>query len=227
MDARREASAGDRTSAGETGRQHGEPVNSGEPIRTVVRRFDERSIESLLSAVASPQVAPSAGATTALTGALAASLAEMVCMHTDEADRSERLATARAELRDHRDRLLSLATEDAAAVDELQTVLEAGTDADHEQAALRTATDVPLRIAEAARDVADSAAVAVADGTANARVDAVVGARLARAAVDSAAAIVRANLELLADEAYIQETHCRIEAAETDADAVVAAVTDS
>ena len=189
-------------------------------------RFDEQSIESLLSDVASSQIAPSAGAMTALTGALAASLAEMVCIHTDEANTSERLAAAGAELRDHRDRLLSLANEDAAAVDELQTVLEARTDDNHEQAALRTATDVPLRIVEAARDVADCAAVAVTDGTPNARVDAVVGARLAHAAVASAAALVRANLELLADEAYIQETRRRIEAAETDADAVVAAVTD-
>ena len=190
-------------------------------------RFDEQSIESLLSDVASSQVAPSAGATTALTGALAASLAEMVCIHTDEVDTSDRLATAQAELRDHRDRLLSLANEDAVAVDEVQTVFEAETDDDHEQAALRTATDVPLRIVETARDVADCAAIAVTDGTPNARIDAVVGARLARAAVDSAAAIVRANLELLTDEAYVQETHRRIEAAETDADAVVAAVTDS
>ncbi|GAB7010260.1 cyclodeaminase/cyclohydrolase family protein [Halorubrum trueperi] len=186
--------------------------------------YAERSVEGFLADVASSQVAPSAGATTALTGALAASLCEMVCLHTSEP--SERLAAARAELRDRRELLLTLADEDAAAVDEVQTAFETTADDTHEQTALRSATDVPLRIAEAAGDVADRAAVVATDGTRTARTDAVVGAILARAAVTSAAAVVRENLGLLDDDEYVRETRSRIEAVETDAAAVVASVTN-
>ena len=187
--------------------------------------YADSSVGEFLSDVASSRVAPSAGATTALTGALAASLCEMVCIHTSGAESSERLADARAKLRDRRERLVALADEDAAAVAEVQTAFESESDDTHEQAALRAATDIPVRIAEASRDVADCAAVVAADGTANARTDAVVGAMLARAAVESAGAIVRDNLGLLDDEAYRRETRRRIGTAERDADAVVASVT--
>ena len=186
--------------------------------------YAEQTVEGFLSDVASSQVAPSAGATAAFTGSLAAALCEMVCLHTGEAERSDRLADSEAELRNTRDRLLALADEDAAAVDEVQTAFEAETDESHEQAALRTATEIPVQIAEAARDVATCATVVAADGTPNARTDAVVGALIARAAVASAAAIVRANVGLL-DEGFASDVRGRVESAEADADAAVAAVT--
>lgn len=189
-------------------------------------RYAERSVEGFLSRVASSQVAPSAGAVAALTGALGASLCEMVCLHTSESARTERLATAESTLRKRRDLLLTLVDEDGAAVEAVQTAFEDGDD-DHEQAALRTATTVPARIAEAAGVVAEQAVVAAADGTPNARTDAVVGATLARAAVASAAAIVRANLELLDDDAFASDVRSRVEGAAADADAAVATVSES
>jgi formiminotetrahydrofolate cyclodeaminase len=149
----------------------------------------------------------------------------MVCLHTSEAERSERLVDAAAELRDTRDRLLALADADGAAVNEVQTAFDAETDESHEQEILRTATEIPVQIAEAARDVATCAPVVVADGTPNARADAVVGAIIARAAVESAAAIVRANVGLL-DDAFASDVLNRVDSAEADADAAVAAVTD-
>jgi len=188
--------------------------------------FAERTVEGFLSDVASSQVAPSAGATAALTGSLAAALCEMVCLHTSEAERSERLVDAAAKLRDRRDQLLALADEDAAAVDEVQTAFETDTDDSHEQAALRTATEIPAQIAEAARDVATSATVVAVDGTPNARTDAVVGAIIARATVASAATIVRANVGLLDDDEFVSDVRNRVESAEADANAAVAAVTD-
>lgn len=186
--------------------------------------YAEQSVERFLSNVASPQVAPSAGAVAALTGALGTSLCEMVCLHTSESETSERLATAQAILREHRDLLLTLADEDGTAIDEVQTAFETESDGKHEQAALRTATEIPLRIAEAARDVADSAVVVAEDGTRNARTDAVVGAMLARAAVASAATIVRANLDLLDDDAFMSDVRTRINAAESAADDAAAAL---
>jgi formiminotetrahydrofolate cyclodeaminase len=185
----------------------------------------EQSVEAFLANVASSQVAPSAGASAAVTGALAASLGEMVCLHTPSAEVSPRLETARADLAARRERLLALAAEDATAVETVQTAFEAESDGDHGPAALRRATEVPVQIAEAAGDVAEAATVVASDGTQNARTDAVVSAHLARAAVVSAAAIVRENVTLLTDETVVKDARARIEAAETATDGAVAAVT--
>lgn len=187
--------------------------------------FAEQTVEGFLSDVASSQVAPSAGATVAFTGALSASLCEMVCLHTSDAESSERLVDTVAELRDRRDQLLALADEDAAAVNEVQTAFEANTDDDHEQAALQLATELPVRIAERAQDVATCATVVAADGTPNARTDAVIGALIARAAVASASTIVRANIGLLDDDGFASDVRTRVESAEADAEAAVDAVT--
>jgi len=187
--------------------------------------FTEQTIDGFLSGVASSQVAPSAGATAALTGALAASLCEMVCIHTSEAKRSERLAGTEAELRERRGQLLALADEDAAAINEVQAVFETDTDEDQEQVALRTATEIPVRIAERARDVVTCATVVAADGNPNAQADALVGATIARAVVASAAAIVRANVGLLEDDAFVTDVQRRVESAEADANAAAARIT--
>jgi formiminotetrahydrofolate cyclodeaminase len=189
--------------------------------------FAEQAVEEYLSNVASAQVAPSAGATAAITGALGAALCEMVCLHTGEAASSRRLAETTVELEDLRDQLLALADEDGAAVDEVQTAFEGDTDSTHEQAVLRRATEIPLRIAETAGDVATHATVVAADGTPNGRTDAVVGAIIARAAVASAAAIVRANTGLLADESVVSDIERRLDAAEVDAEAAVAELTEA
>jgi formiminotetrahydrofolate cyclodeaminase len=150
----------------------------------------------------------------------------MVCLHTSTAEASPRLDAARADLAAGRERLLELADEDATAVGTVQTAFEASSDADHEQAALERATEVPLQIAEAARDVAEAATVVASEGTQNARTDAVVGAYLARAAVASAGAIVRENVELLTDESVVADARARMDAAEADAEDAVADVTE-
>jgi len=187
--------------------------------------YADQSIEGFLSAVASTRVAPSAGAVAAFTGALGASLCEMVCLHTSEAARADRLTVAEATLRDRRQLLLTLADEDGAAVDEVQTAFEQSSDDDHERQALRSATEIPTCIAEAARDVAEQAVVVAEEGTPNARIDAIVGATLARSAVTAAAIIVRANLDLLADHEFANDVRDRIDTADTDARAAVDAVT--
>lgn len=186
----------------------------------------DRSVEEFLSEVASSRVAPSAGAVAAVTGALGASLCEMVCVHTPTAEASPRLADARAELTVLRGRLVELAAEDAAAIEAVKTAFEpsgpSGTE--HEQRALRRATEGPVEVAETAREVADVAPVVAAEGTPNARPDAVVGAHLSRAAVVSAGVIVRANLGLVTEEAFVADARERVETAERAADAAVAEV---
>ncbi|WP_276273235.1 cyclodeaminase/cyclohydrolase family protein [Haloarcula litorea] len=174
------------------------------------------SIAEFLDAVASRAVAPSAGAVTAVNGAAGAALCEMVAIHTSEPSAS--LSDARDDLADARQRLLALADDDAAAVDRVQTAFEAETRTDHPEAALRRATEVPLAIARTCCVVVEAAVPVAEEGTRNAAVDTVVGARLARAALSSAATVVRANLELLSDESFVADARGDLDAAETIAD---------
>jgi formiminotetrahydrofolate cyclodeaminase len=181
--------------------------------------FADLTVAEFLDRVASDRVAPSAGAVTAFNGAMAAALAEMVCHHTAQADRTDRLATARESLATSRTRLLTLADEDGTIVDSIHRAFEA--DADVEavagRRALERAIEVPLEIAAACRDVVESAAVVAADGTVNARVDALVAARAGFAAVRAAAEIVRANCGLVDDEPFLAETRGRLADVETAA----------
>lgn len=188
----------------------------------------ERSIGDFLSTVASRQVTPSGGAVAAVTGAMGAALGEMVCIHTDEstvtADTAATLREARTEIEASRERLLELAAEDMAAIDEVQTVFEVETDADHEEAALKRATTIPLEIAETCAEILDRAVVVAEHGNPNAHADAVASAHIARAALASTAAIVRTNVGLLDDRAFVADVTDRITTAENAADRSLSAV---
>jgi formiminotetrahydrofolate cyclodeaminase len=181
--------------------------------------FADLTVADFLDRVASDRVAPSAGAVTAYNGAMAAALAEMVCHHTAQTNRTDRLEAARESLATSRTRLLRLADEDGAIVDGIHRAFEA--DADVEavagRGALERAIEVPLEIAVVCGDVVERAAVVAADGTVNARVDAVVAARAGYAAVQAAAEIVRANCGLVDDESFIAETRDRLDDVETAA----------
>lgn len=181
--------------------------------------FADRTIDEFLATVASSQVAPSAGAVTAVNGAMATALCEMVCVHTGDEATSAALSAAHEELTARRERLLELADEDGEAVDRVQTAFEADADETHEQAALQRATEVPLRIAETCLDVVQHAVVVAEDGTQNALVDAVVGAKLAYAALDASLEIARTNLHLIEDEEFAEEVRTRAEQAETAGEA--------
>lgn len=174
------------------------------------------TIAEFLDGVASRQVAPSAGAVTAVNAASGAALCEMVAIHTSEP--SAALTDAREGLAADRADLLALADEDAAAVDRVQTAFETDTDTDHPQAALERSTEVPLAITETCGTVLERAVVVADEGTRNAVVDTVVGARTVRSALASAATIVRTNLDLLKDEAFVADAEGRLDEAETTAD---------
>jgi formiminotetrahydrofolate cyclodeaminase len=190
--------------------------------------YADSPVGAFLSAVASDRVAPSAGAVTALTGAMAAALAEMVCHHTAADRTTARLEEAREGLAARRARLLELADEDATAVDEVHRAFETDTDttAVAEEQALERATESPVRIADACRDVAEYAAVVSADGTPNAFVDAVVAARIATAAVRAAGDIVRTNCELLDNGEMAADFRRRVADAEATADEALAQASD-
>jgi len=151
--------------------------------------------------VASTRVTPSGGAVAAVSGAMSASLCEMVCIHTANSDTP---AAALSDLADefgrHRRRLLTLADEDATAVDSLQAAFKESEATSHTvQTAAKRATDIPLETATVCLAIIGAGVDVVENGNPNAVADAVTGIMLAHAAHRSAVFTVRANLELLAD----------------------------
>lgn len=182
---------------------------------------DTTEIGAFAAAVASDSVTPSGGACAAVAAAMGAALCEMGSRHapTDE-DSAERGAALEA----HRDRLLVLADADAAAVDALLDARRDG-DPDAIAAAERGATEVPLDIAEEALVVLEAAADVLEDEPGPAGADVLTGAFLAHAAVRAAAAMVRTNLESIADADDAAGVETTVAEVTADAEAALARVT--
>lgn len=183
--------------------------------------FANDSISSFLDGVASENVTPSGGAVAALTGAMAASLCEMVCIHTlghENDDVAAELADINETLRSHRNRLLELADEDKTAVEAFQSTLgsaetqaESGTESQRERAeASKRTTEPPIETAEICLDILEHAVVLTESGTQNAVADSLTGVFLARAALDACTWTARANLELIDDDAFVSAGYERI-----------------
>ncbi|WP_424000366.1 cyclodeaminase/cyclohydrolase family protein [Haloarcula salina] len=186
--------------------------------------FADQSIGEFLDDVASGQVTPSGGAVAAVGGAMGAALCEMVCIHTLGTDMSEREAGELREigdaLTDHRERLLDLADEDAAAVDAVGAAFETGDDSQI-QAAAKRSSEVPLEAAEVCLDVLEQARTVTAKGTPVAVPDAAVGALLALAALQASVSTVRANLDMIDDESVVAELSQRADELEATGEAAL------
>lgn len=184
--------------------------------------FANDSISSFLDGVASENVTPSGGAVAALTGAMAASLCEMVCIHTLGHENDDDVAAELTEMgetfQDHRNRLLELADEDKTAVEAFQSTLasaeteaESGTESQRERVeASKRMTEPPLETAEICLDILEHAVVLTESGTQNAVADSLTGVFLARAALNACTWTARANLELIDDEAFVSAEYERI-----------------
>lgn len=179
--------------------------------------YGSQPIGEFLSNVASQNVTPAGGTSAAIAGAIGASLCEMVCIHTVdyvEGEDATELTEIREDLAFQRERLLTLATADEEAVDELIDVWGEGAP----QPELKRATGVPLTIAEACRNVLDLATVVTDLGNPNALPDAVIGAHLARATLDAMVFTVRCNLGQITDDAFVDEMDRRTDDLERSAD---------
>lgn len=146
------------------------------------------SVGGLLERVAARTPAPGGGAVAALAGASAAALVAMAARFSGQpAERAEEL----------RARLEPLADADAAAYTAVLAARRLPKDDPTRAArladALAEATEVPRRVAAAATEVAALAARLVESGNPNLTGDALVGELLARAAAESATALVRIN----------------------------------
>ena len=142
--------------------------------------YEQLTLSAFVAAVADPSPAPASGAAIAVTGSLAAALAELAAAFADDAPSVERAASLRA-------RLLQLADEDAEAY---QAFMESGSEQDRSRT-----IDVPLAIAEAARDVIDLGRRVEQRVKPTIAGDAAAAAALGAAVVTAASALVVINAE--------------------------------
>lgn len=154
----------------------------------------ELTVRGFLDSVAARTAAPGGGAVAAVTVGAAAALVAM----------SARFANGDlAELAGHADRLraevVALADTDAdaygAVLDAYRSPKEQPRRHARITAALKTATEVPLRIARVGSEVAGMAARLAAEGNRNLAGDACTASALAQAATRAAATLVRINVE--------------------------------
>jgi formiminotetrahydrofolate cyclodeaminase len=150
----------------------------------------------LHDALAEAGPGPAGGSAAAIATTMAAGLVRLVARVSHEWDEAPGIAAQAAALGD---RALVLADDDhrayAHALEQLRSP-----DRDASLGiALRRAAEVPLRIAEAAADVAALAALAARDGADAVRADAWAAATLAEAASVAAAQLVQVNLSTRPD----------------------------
>ena len=183
----------------------------------------EKPVTIFLDELASSAPAPGGGSAAALSGALGAALVSMVCNLTlgkkAYADVQDDIEDLLAQSEALRKELTDLLEEDVkaytayskAAKMPRQTEEQKAERATAMQAALKGATDVPLRIAEAAVKVMYLCRPAAEKGNVWAVSDAGVAVLLAEAALRSAALNVLINLGSLKDAEFVAERRAKLD----------------
>ena len=176
------------------------------------------TFDELLERLAAPAPAPAGGSAAALSAAMAASLIVMIGRGTPGWPEGRTVADRATGLRS---RLVALAHEDARAVGRLletfrerETTARAGKFAN----ALVEASTPPAEIAAAAAEVVELAVLASEHGKAAMHADASAAALLARAAADSAVAIVESNLKAVSGDGTVVTREALLQRARTAAD---------
>jgi len=182
----------------------------------------EKPITTFLDELASATPAPGGGSVAALSGALGAALVSMVCnltigkkKYADVEGRMKELVVQSEALRAE---LTALLDQDVAAFNRVSEAMKMPRDTDEQkaarqqtlQAALKAATDVPMRVATACAKVIDLCRPVSEMGNVNAISDGGVGALMAEAALRSAALNVLINLSWIEDAAFVTEQRGRL-----------------
>lgn len=156
-------------------------------------------LAGFLDELEAPAPSPCGGTAAAVTAAMAAALVTMVARGSSAWDDGPGIASQSRALRS---RLTALGEDDATAFAEVLVTMRdrSGTPEQRDYAlglALLRAAEVPLRIAEAAADVAELAAAAAAAGSPQLQPDATAAAALAEAATQAASHLVEINLAIV------------------------------
>jgi formiminotetrahydrofolate cyclodeaminase len=184
--------------------------------------FAKKTLQTFLDELASAEPAPGGGSVAALSGALAASLVAMVCRLTIGKKGYETVSTE----------MQTILPRAEAFQRELTDLMQADTDAysrvmdayrlpktteDEKaartraiQAALRHASDVPMRVAEQCVQILALARVVAEKGNKNAATDGGVGALMAEAGARGAVFNVTINLGSITDETFVQDHRARV-----------------
>ncbi len=180
-------------------------------------------IEPFIEQLAAPTAAPGGGSAAAAAGAMAAGLAAMVAgmsrgkkaylQHEAE------LSRALADLGRLRESLKALIDEDSASFTEVMAAYKAAKTAEQAegdrlvQAAVKRATEIPLRTAEAAGATAAIVHSLKPITNPNMASDLAVAASLARTALEGGEANVRINLQSITDAAFQQGVESKLQQA--------------
>jgi formiminotetrahydrofolate cyclodeaminase len=187
-------------------------------------KLTDKPVTSFLDELASNAPAPGGGSVAALSGALGAALISMVCNLTvgkkKYAGVQEEIEMLLARSEVLRQELTNLLEEDVAAYTAYSKAAKMPRDTDGQkvertqamQEALKTATDVPLRIAETAVRVMELCMPAAEKGNVWAVSDAGVAVLMAEAALRSAALNVLINLGTLKDQDFVADRRAKLEA---------------
>lgn len=173
------------------------------------------TVEDFVGQLASANPTPGGGSASALAGAMAAAMVEMACNLTvgrekfRDVEEELRVVLERAGVL--REEMLAAVDEDTAAYNDVSQSfkLPKSTEAEKSertvaiQAALKRATEVPLRVARAALETSQLAAIAVQKSNPNVASDARVARLLADAAREGAVANVEINLSSITDGDFV------------------------
>ena len=188
------------------------------------RPYAEETIGAYLDLLAGAEPAPGGGSVAALVGALGAALVTMVTNLTLGKEKyaavEDEVAQLKASSERLRDELTGLVTLDATAYGAVAAAMKLSRDTEPQkkerarvlQAALVGAAEVPLKVAEAAAQVARLSLPVAEKGNPNAVSDAGCAALLADAAAQSAALNVRINLAWIDNEDFKRDAWTRVEA---------------
>ena len=186
-------------------------------------KLTEKTVNAFLDALASSAPAPGGGSVAALSGSLGAALVSMVCnltlgkkRYADVQDEIETLVDQSEALRL---KLTDLLEADVQAYTGVSTAYKMPKGSPEEKAArseaiqeaLKSATIVPMEVAEACCQVLDLCTPAAEKGNVNAVSDAGVAALMAEAGLRSAALNVIINLNAIKDEAFCKEMGDKLE----------------
>ena len=205
-------------------------------------KFKDTAVEPFLDALASQAATPGGGSAAAIMGAMGAALVSMVCNLTigkkkyAEVEGEMKHVLAKSEAL--RLKLTGMIEDDVTAFDAVMEAYGMAKESDADkaarekaiQAALKQATEVPLRCCHAAREVIDLAAIASDKGNLNVISDAGVAVLAAYAALRSAALNVFTNARMITDkvfaEAKLKELHALLEGAESATEKAYGVVKD-
>jgi len=187
-------------------------------------KIKDIAVEPFLEALASRSATPGGGSAAAIIGAMGASLVSMVCNLTigkkKYAEVEDEMKDILAKAEALRVKLTAMIEDDVKAFDAVMGAygMAKETDAEKEvrekaiQAALKQATEVPLRCCQAAREVIDLAATASDKGNLNVISDAGVSVLAAYAALRSAALNVFINTRMITDKPFAEAKLKELEA---------------